>query len=192
MATGFISTVGYAAQSAACILGTLLSEPYILLVDVRLHPGSHRYTEWRAKALERRYVHVPDFGNVHYRTPGQPIELADPETGVRWAIPLLHQGRNLMLLCVCKDDEQCHHKLVFDLLTLCQVDSLRSRQQMGYESAKGLYQGITSDGESRVSVVTDICDWNRDLPGEELYGPNGWAREADGEDAWVERLEVRE
>jgi hypothetical protein len=103
---------------------------------------------------------------------------------------LLHQGRNLVLLCVCKDDEQCHRKLMFDLLTLRLADSLRPPQQMRYESAKVLYQGITSDGERRVSVLPDIFDWNRDLPDEELYDPNGWAREADGEHAWVEQLEV--
>ncbi len=195
MPGGKLSTLGYASQNASCILETLLSEPGTLLVDVRMHPGSHRHPEWRAKALERhfgeRYVHVPVFGNVHYRTPEQPIQLADPETGVRWAIPLLHQGRSLVLLCVCKDEEQCHRKVVFDLLTLRLVDSLRPPQQMRYESAKGFYQGITSDGESHVSVMPDIFDWNHDLPDEELYDPNDWAREADGEHAWVERLEVR-
>jgi hypothetical protein len=195
MTIGTLYTIGYGAKSAPCTLETLLSEPGTRLVDVRLHPGSHRHPEWRTKALERRYgeryAHVPAFGNVHYRTPGQPIQLADPETGVRWVIPLLHQGWSLVLLCVCKDYEQCHRKVVFDLLTLRLVDNLRPPQQMRYESARGLYQGITSDGESRVSVLPDIFDWNRDLPDEELYDPNGWALEADGEYAWVERLEVR-
>jgi hypothetical protein len=195
MTIGNLYTLGYAAPSAPCILETLLSEPATLLVDVRMRPGSHRYPEWRAKALERRYgeryVHVPCFGNVHYRTPGQPVQLADPETGVRWAIPLLHQGGNLVLLCVCKDYEQCHRKVVFDVLTLRLTDSLRSPQQMCYKPATGLYQGITTGGCSRVSVLPDIFDGNLDLPEEELYDPNGWAREADGEHAWVEHLEVR-
>jgi hypothetical protein len=195
MIIGKLYTLGYAAPSAAFTLETLLSESGTLLVDVRMHPGSHRYPEWRAKALERRYgeryAHVPAFGNVHYRTPGQPIQLADPEAGVRWAIPLLQQGRNLVLLCVCKDDEQCHRKLVFDLLSLRLADSLRPPQQMCYESVRGLYQGINTGGQSRVSVLPEIFDWNRDLPDEELYDPNGWASEADGEHAWVERLEVR-
>jgi hypothetical protein len=97
----------------------------------------------------------------------------------------------LETLCVCKDYEQCHRKLVFDLLTLRLADSLRSPQQMRYEPVTGLYQGITSDGLIRVSVLADIFDWNRDLPDEELYDPNGWASEADGEHAWVEQLEVR-
>ncbi len=194
MTIGTLSTLGYAAQSAACILETLLSEPRTLLVDVRLHPRSHRYPEWRAIALERRFgersVHVPAFGNVHFRSPGQPIQLADPETGVRWAIPLLHQRWNLVLLCVCKDDEQCHRKVVFDLLSLRLADSPRPPQQMRYELATGLYQAITTGGESRVSVLADIFDWYRELPDEELYDPKGWAREADGEHAWVEQLEV--
>jgi hypothetical protein len=104
-------------------------------------------------------------------------------------MPLLHQGRNLVLLCVCKDYDQCHRKLVFDLLTLSLTDSLRPPQQMCYEPIMGLYQGITSDALRHVSVVPDIFDWNRDLPCEELYDPNGWASEADGEHAWVEWLE---
>ncbi len=195
MTVGNLSTLGYAAQSASFILETLLSEPGTLLVDVRMHPGSHRYPEWRGKALERRYseryVHIPAFGNVHYRTPEQPIQLADPAAGVRWAIPLLHQGRSLVLLCVCKNYEQCHRKRVFDLLTQRLADSLRPPQQMRYEPTTGLYQGITTGGESRVAVMPDIFDWNRDLPDEELYDPNGWVREADGEHAWIERLEVR-
>jgi hypothetical protein len=189
-----LSTLGFASQRASCILETMLSEPGTLLVDVRMHPGSHRYPEGRAKALERRYgeryVHVPAFSNVHYRSPGQPIQLVDPEAGVRWAIPLLHQGRSLVLLCVCKNEEQCHRKLVFGLLTQRLSDSLRPPQQMRYEPTTGLYQGITTGGESRVSILPDIFDWNRDLPDEELYDPNGWAREADDEHAWVERLEV--
>jgi Protein of unknown function, DUF488 len=195
MTIGNLYTLGYSAPSAASILETLLSEPGTLLVDVRMHPGSHRYPEWRGRALERRYgeryVHVPAFGNVHYRTPDQPIQLADPEAGVRWAIPLLHKERNLVLLCVCKDYEQCHRKQVFDLLALRLADSLRPPQQMRYEPATGLYQGITSDGLRRVSVLADIFDWNRDLSDEELYDPNGWVSEADGEHAWVEQLEVR-
>ena len=195
MTIGTLYTLGYASKSAPFILETLLSEPGTLLVDVRMHPGSHRYPEWRAKALERRYreryVHIPAFGNVHYRTPGQSIQLADPEVGVRWAIPLLHQGRNLVLLCVCKDYEQCHRKVVFDLLTQRLADSLRPPQQMRYEPRAGLYQGITVDGCNRISVLPDIFDWNRDLPDEELYDPNGWASEADGEHAWIEQLEVR-
>ncbi len=178
MTIGKLFTLGYAAPSATCILETLLSKTGTLLVDVRLHPGSHCYPAWRAKALElsfgERYVHVPAFGNVHYRSPEHPIQLADPAAGVRWTM----------------DYEQCHRKLVFDLLTLRLADSLRPPQQMRYESAKVLYQGITSDGERRVSVLPDIFDWNRDLPDEELYDPNGWAREADGEHAWVEQLEV--
>ena len=188
-------TIGYAANSAPCILGTLLSEPGTLLVGVRLHPGSHRYPEWRAKALERRYgeryVHVPAFGNVHFRTLEQSIQLAEPAVGVRWAIPLLHQGGSLVLLCVCKHEEQYHRKHVFDLLTQRLSDSLRWPQQMRDAPATGLYQGITTGGASRVSVMPDIFDWNRDLPDEELYDPNGWALEADSEHAWVERLEVR-
>jgi hypothetical protein len=160
-----------------------------------MHPGSHRYSEWRTKALQRRYgdsyTHVPAFGNIHFRMPSHPIELADPEAGVRWAIPLLHQGWNLVLLCVCKNYEQCHRKLVFDLLTQRLADSLRPTQQMRYEPNAGLYQGISMGGQCRVSVVPDIFDWNRNLPDEELYNPNGWAREADGEHVWVERLKVR-
>jgi hypothetical protein len=195
MTLGNLYTLGYAAPSAAFILETLLSEPEMQLVDVRMHPRSHRYPQWRGYTLERRYgeryVHVPAFSNVHYRAPGQPIQLADPETGVRWAIPLLQQGRNLVLLCVCKDYGLCHRKLVFDLLTLRLADSLRPPQQIRYEPATGFYQGITSDGLSRVSVVPDIFDWNHDLPDEELYDPNGWASEADGEHAWVGPLEVR-
>jgi Active DUF488-N3 subclade len=194
MTIGTLYSLGYAAPSAACTLETLQALPGTLLVDVCMRPGSHRYPAWRAQALEGRYgersVHVPAFGNVHYRTPGQPIQLADPEAGVRWAIPLLHQGRNLVLLCVCKDDEQCHRKVVFDLLTLRLADSLCPPQQMRYESAKGQYQGITTGGQRRVSVLPDIFDWNRNLPDEEFFDPNGWAREADGEHAWVEQLEV--
>ena len=77
------------------------------------------------------------------------------------------------------------------MLTQRLSDSLRPPQQMRYEPATGLYQGITTGGASRVSVMPDIFDWNRDLPDEDLYDPDGWAREADGEHAWVERLEVR-
>jgi hypothetical protein len=146
MTAGNLSTLGYAAQSAPFILETLLSEPGTLLVDVRTHPGSHRYPEWRAKALERRYseryVHIPAFGNVHYRTPEQPIQLADPASGVRWALPLLHQGRSLVLLADDEGRELAHSKLLSREIDYPPQQIEAALEELGENDLVILYQGV--------------------------------------------------
>jgi uncharacterized protein (DUF488 family) len=123
MKYGVVYTLGYAGSGARVLLDSWMCEPTTLLVDIRRSPSSRWFPEWRGRALAgrygSRYQHLPAFGNVNYRTSGM-IELADEEAGVEWTMRHLRQGQSLVLLCACQQYEQCHRKVVYDLLQ-CQL-----------------------------------------------------------------------
>lgn len=89
------------------------------LVDIRLVPHSRFLPHWRRAALAARfgtaYHHLPALGNVHYRTPEQPMRLRDATQGLEYLVVLLRE-RNVLLLCGCPDPETCHRSLVCQLI----------------------------------------------------------------------------
>jgi hypothetical protein len=89
-----------------------------VLVDVRLNPISRKpgFNKYRlARTLgESRYVHVQAFGNVNHRAGGA-VRLKDPQEGLDSVLPLL-AGRNIMLICGCKDAATCHRSDVARLI----------------------------------------------------------------------------
>jgi hypothetical protein len=44
------------------------------------------------------------------------IQIARPEVGIKCLVSYLHEGYNLILLCGCRDYEQCHRHVIVDLL----------------------------------------------------------------------------
>lgn len=92
-----------------------------LIVDVRLSARS-RVPHWNGARLEARlgstdYWHMPEFGNLHYKTPGAPIVLNDPDAGLAAMLPVL-AVQPVILLCGCayKARATCHRLVVADLL----------------------------------------------------------------------------
>ncbi len=88
------------------------------LVDIRLSPRS-RMPAFNQNALQarfqKRYIHMPDLGNVNYRN-GEPIKIAHPGRGISRLVNGLNQGYTLILMCGCKDYSSCHRHTVVDLL----------------------------------------------------------------------------
>ncbi len=94
------------------------------LVDIRLSPRS-RMPAFNQNALQarfqKRYIHMPDLGNVNYRN-GEPIKIAHPGRGISRLVNGLNQGYTLILMCGCKDYESCHRHAVVDLLQVAMPD----------------------------------------------------------------------
>ena len=109
---------GYATPNAAERLATLMSDPLMLLIDTRYSPCS-RHSQWQQEALQeqygKRYRWAGQYlGNINYK--GGPIEIVNPETGIRGLKMYLDKGYSLILLCACKHYEQCHRKVICDLV----------------------------------------------------------------------------
>lgn len=111
--------VGYSERQAGELLDSLMSSSSTLLIDIRYAPWSQR-PEWRKEALEQKYgaryrSAGRYLGNVNYQGGGS-IRIANAPVGIRGLCKYLAEGHDLVLLCACKEYEQCHRKTVIDLL----------------------------------------------------------------------------
>lgn len=117
MTTGKIVPFGYAAGGVPELERLMADGAY--LVDIRLSPRSHWpvFNQDRLKArFHKRYIHMPELGNLNYSNRGQSIKIADPDRGIQRLINGLNQGYTLILMCGCKQYETCHRHTVIDLL----------------------------------------------------------------------------
>lgn len=115
-----IHVVGYAQpQAAQYVESLMMGNPSTLLIDIRYSPHSMR-AEWRKESLEQKYGDRYRWagqylGNVLYRQAGA-IKIANPVMGIRGLRMYLAERYELILLCACKEYEQCHRKTVIELL----------------------------------------------------------------------------
>jgi hypothetical protein len=121
MSIGKLETIGYTEKDAAQRLEAFLAQPRTGLIDIRYSPRCRWDARWNKSALQakyrtRKYIHLRCFGNINYNRPGQPISLATPREWLNNVVNALLHGSSLMLLCACKDYEQCHRKTVYDLI----------------------------------------------------------------------------
>lgn len=115
---GTVYTIGYTGRTVEEIIQTAELTDAVVL-DIRFNPRS-RVPHWNkgplSRALGARYVHLDALGNVNYRGDG-PIQIKDPEAGVKAVEELIDAGRDVILMCVCKDLRTCHRLTVAELLT---------------------------------------------------------------------------
>jgi hypothetical protein len=136
MTIGTLQTIGYTEPDALGRVDTFVAQPRAYLVDIRFKPWRKWNPRWNRNALQarypKRYVHLPGLGNVNYGHRDQPIQLADPEQHLAHLVDMLTHGTSYLLLCACKDYEQCHRKVVYDLLlaTLGQLPAPVTREAL--------------------------------------------------------------
>ncbi len=114
-----VFTAGYTGRTVAQLLEaaqTLNAD----VMDIRFSPRS-RNPVWSgsrlAESLGDRYRHLRAFGNANYKElEGPGTVLVDAEEGVRAVRSTLESGRNVILLCACKDPAGCHRTDVAALL----------------------------------------------------------------------------
>lgn len=109
---------GYSV-SGPLIEQLMQEHPDLLLIDTRAVPRS-RLASWSQVALKirfgERYRWAGAFlGNVNHAT-GGPISLAHPARGIAGLLLYLREGHDLILLCGCRDYEQCHLRVIVQLL----------------------------------------------------------------------------
>lgn len=110
-----IFTLGYSGWKPEAIT-ELAQRMNALVVDCRLVPQS-RYAPWNGVAFARRmgmhYLYVRAFGNVNYKLPLEHAKLANFEQGaLQVERCVANTGRPIILMCGCKDVQECHRRLV--------------------------------------------------------------------------------
>lgn len=118
---GQLHTLGYAAKGSNEQLDALMADERTLLVDIRLKPRSRWHPRFNENELMlsygQRYKLRKRLGNLNYRKKALPIVLAEGhEQTIAELVALLRAGHNLVLLCACARYEQCHRKVVYDLI----------------------------------------------------------------------------
>lgn len=120
MEQGQVYAIGYTAAGSEQLLEQVMSDPMMLLIDIRLVPRSRWFPQWNKKQLvkrwDKRYRHERRLGNLNYKNRRKPIELVDAAGGIESLVALLQAGYSLVLLCACVQYEACHRKLVAELL----------------------------------------------------------------------------
>lgn len=111
--------IGYSSRYAMQRIDELMQQPNMLLVDTRYYPTS-RLPQWRKQTLQcvykDRYRWAGAYlGNVNVNT-GLPIQLANSGPGIRQLCRYVQDGYQIIILCQCPIYEQCHRRLVIDLL----------------------------------------------------------------------------
>ena len=109
-------TFGYQGVSVV-EFDRLLSSLGGVVADVRKMPWSKDESWTKHRLINyfgRRYVHVPEFGNVNYKT-GGPVVLVNPIVGVervsRWLTTM-----PVVLLCGCWQWSTCHRRDAAELV----------------------------------------------------------------------------
>ncbi len=116
---GRLIPFGYSAPGASTRLDALLQDEYVYLIDTRYSPRSRR-PEWQQSALQARYGKRylwlgRSLGNINYKNGGV-IQLANAEPGLARLVNGLLQGYSMVLLCACKEYEQCHRRVIVEML----------------------------------------------------------------------------
>lgn len=113
-----VYSIGYSLLGAENHIDSLLRQPKTLLVDTRLSPNSWQ-RQWKRENLQARYGKRYRWagrylGNTNYK--GGPIDIADIDTGLAGLCLYLDEGFDLILLCQCKEEEECHRAVILQEL----------------------------------------------------------------------------
>lgn len=113
---GLLYSFGYSMLRASLLIEQLV-ELGVIIYDIRFSPRS-RVHKWRkpylSEWLGNHYVHLPEFGNIHYNEPALGVKLAEPAVGVSLIAQPLREGKHVALMCVCKEHDECHRSIAAD------------------------------------------------------------------------------
>jgi hypothetical protein len=113
-----IYTAGYGGHVARSLV-LAARQLDALVIDIRHSPRSKNpgYDQKELiGALDSRYHHLPQLGNVNYGGQGA-IQLANAEEGIRRVLEIAH-ARTVILMCGCGEFSGCHRATVAQLLAM--------------------------------------------------------------------------
>jgi len=114
-------SVGYAHPRAVQQVESLMFVDSTIIVDIRdisAMTSNSMHPQWQQKFLRQKY-------GKRYRWAGEYLGLikhngskilANPSVGLRGLLLYLTEGHDVILLCSCKEQEQCHRKTIIELL----------------------------------------------------------------------------
>lgn len=110
-----IYSAGYSGHKLS-VLKELAVQLNATIVDIRLNPFSpnpdFRRT-FMTEKLGKLYVSLPEWGNVNYNEPDEPIKINKFQRGLKLFRQI--QG-NTIILCACKDRASCHRQVIAEML----------------------------------------------------------------------------
>jgi uncharacterized protein (DUF488 family) len=110
LSTVIIYTWGYTGSSHED-LKAFMKATGAVLCDIRFNPRS-RQPHWNVGAIvdlvgADNYVHIKGLGNRNYKGDGI-VKLDNPALGISTVQDILLRGRDVILMCACKDAYGCH------------------------------------------------------------------------------------
>jgi hypothetical protein len=116
---GRVATIGYHQPQAWQIVTRMLCEHSWHLVDISADRRAY-LEEWSGGSLRRHFGYsyhpVPELGTLHDQEPDQPVQLADPASGLAIITTWLEAGIDCLLLCACPQWQHWHRRHVATLL----------------------------------------------------------------------------
>ena len=115
-----IFTTGYTGKDIND-LRPMLDALDAVLVDVRFSPYS-KVMHWRQTYLKallgEKYRHIPNLGNRTFKE--NKITIQNLQLGLE---TLLNLKTNMVLMCVCKELEHCHRRLIITELEKREIET---------------------------------------------------------------------
>jgi hypothetical protein len=205
---GTLETIGYTEPDALARIDAFLTQQKqrAALIDIRYSPRCRWGKQWNKGALQARYgdryLHLPCFGNVNYANKEQPIQLARPEEQLQTTVNTLRHGVSLLLLCACKNYDQCHRKTVYDLIQAsveqeereeqARLQELEASPRMDWTNERpDVMRGPLPDGRLLCTTTENFMEEMSMMPLEYLDDPQNWLSCVDGQTVWIEDQAVQ-
>ena len=149
---GVLCTLGYSGLRGADDLRALLHDtPVDTIVDVRLSPysGNRAFSTGMRRTVEAAgfaYVHIPDLGNLAYKTGGTQIRNLE---AIEAVLMMLRAGQSVALLCVCAQPKDCHRwtlaQAALDREPALRVVHLLTRPEPGLTTPQPTHASASTD-----------------------------------------------
>jgi uncharacterized protein (DUF488 family) len=115
-----IYTTGYTGLEIEKLIKKV-EELNAFLIDIRFKPWSKNLTWSQGNLIDtfgvKYYPAGKFFGNVNYTKPIEYAELSNFNGGVQLIKTMLKNHENLILMCMCKDRNECHRRIIARKLT---------------------------------------------------------------------------